>query len=58
MAKEKGIGNIGNYYGDLRVRVVNSDFQWSIGNWDGHHWESIPESLYNELIKFEKGRKK
>jgi hypothetical protein len=50
---EREIGNIGNYYGGLHIKKVNDKFYWSIENYDGHDWEEIPESLYNELIKFE-----
>lgn len=46
------IGSIGNYYGCLRVREESNRFFWSIENYDGDHWEEIPESLYLELIKF------
>jgi hypothetical protein len=52
--KVRSVGNIGNYYGDLSVKKDDDGkFWWSIENWDGHGWEQIPESLYNELIAFE-----
>ena len=52
-ANEKCIGSIGNYYGCLSVKKEGRKFFWSIENWDGHGWEQIPKSLYEELIKFE-----
>lgn len=49
-----GIGKIGNYYGCLSVvQLTNGKCYWSIEDWEGHNWEEIPQSLYNELIKFE-----
>lgn len=53
----KSIGDIGNYYGCLEVKVENGVSYWSIENWNGHGWEEIPSSLYKELIKFEDGEK-
>jgi hypothetical protein len=47
------IGSIGNYYGGLYVKNENDKYYWSIENWDGMDWEEIPESLYDELVKFE-----
>ena len=47
------IGTIGNYYGSLNVKNEDGKFFWSIENYDGDYWEEIPESLYNELIKFQ-----
>lgn len=46
---------IGNYYGGLRVKEEAGKYMWSIENWDGDHWQEIPESLYIELIKFSEG---
>lgn len=54
--KEVEIGRIGNYYGGLHVRKTGDLCEWSIENWDGHHWEQIPKSLYDELIRFESTR--
>jgi hypothetical protein len=45
------IGDIGNYYGGLEIRVLNGVYQWAIENWDGHYWEDISESLAVELLK-------
>lgn len=47
-----GIGSIGNYYGGLQVIHDNNKFYWGIENHDGTDWEEIPESLYNELMRF------
>ena len=52
-SNEKCIGSIGNYYGRLSVKKEDRKFFWSIENWDGHDWEQIPKSLYEELLKFE-----
>lgn len=50
---KRDIGNIGNYYGCLEVKVENERYFWGIENWDGTHWEEIPKYLYDALIKFE-----
>jgi hypothetical protein len=52
-----GIGKIGNYYGGLIVAKHQSKFYWIIEDYDTDlqdlkEYEEIPESLYNELIKF------
>ena len=46
------IGDIGNYYGCLSVKKEESKFFWSIEDFSGHLWQEIPESLYEELLKF------
>lgn len=51
------IGKIGNYYGSLNVKKEDGKYFWSIENYNGFFWEEIPESLYNELIKFQKSLK-
>lgn len=45
------VGDIGNYYGSLWLRRVDGKDQWSIENYDGHHWEGISEALASELRK-------
>ena len=52
------IGTIGNYYGSLYVTTDGGKFFWSIENYSGNDWEEIPESLYNELVKFQESLKK
>ena len=47
------IGQIGNYYGGLFVKTENGKFYWSIENYNGHHWEEIPISLFDALNTFE-----
>ena len=47
------IGCIGNYYGNLEVKEGGGLYYWTIENYEGIDWEEIPESLYNELVKFE-----
>ena len=51
------IGTIGNYYGSLYVTTDGGKFFWSIENYSGNDWEEIPESLYNELVKFQESLK-
>jgi len=50
---KRDIGDIGNYYGCLEVKVENGKYFWGIENWDGTHWQEIPEYLYAALNKFE-----
>lgn len=50
--KFKNIGTIGNYYGGLSIKRVDGKCYWSIENYDGDHWEQIPKSLYDELVRF------
>jgi hypothetical protein len=52
MEEEIKIGNIGNAYGDLRVKKENGKCYWGIENWSCMHWEEIPESLFNTLLEF------
>ncbi len=47
------IGDIGNHYGGLHVDSENGRYFCSIENWDGHYWQEIPKSLYDELIKYQ-----
>ena len=54
---QRQIGEIGNYYGQLEVKIENEKYYWSIENWDGNYWEEIPKSLYDELMKFEDSKK-
>ena len=56
MNKPIDIGGIGNYYGGLSVKAEGGLFYWSIENYDGHTWEAIPKSLYDELIAFNSGQ--
>lgn len=50
------IGNICNHYGGLYVKHYDGQYFWGIENYNGTAWERIPESLYNELIKFNSGQ--
>lgn len=51
----KQIGCIGNFYGELFVKLEDFRCFWGI---EDHNemvrWEEIPRSLYDELLKFEK----
>jgi hypothetical protein len=51
------IGDIGNYYGSLKVKQEHCKFAWSIENFDGDEWEEIPEYLFAALNRFEDGKK-
>lgn len=55
--KMQNIGQIGNFYGNLVVKEKNEKYYWSIKDWNGHKWEEIPKSLYDELLKFNKTSK-
>ena len=50
---EKQIGQIGNYYGNLCVKVEDGYYYWAIENWTGWYWEEIPKYLYDALNRFE-----
>jgi len=49
---EMRVGNIGNFYGGLSVKKDGDKFYWGIEDHSGTEWQEIPESLYNELVKF------
>lgn len=48
------IGTIENYYGQLEVKTEGEKYYWAIEDHDGYEWEEIPQSLYNELVQFNK----
>jgi hypothetical protein len=50
------IGEIGNYYGGLHVKLEDGKPYWSIEDWDGHHWQDIPQRLYQTLVDYERER--
>lgn len=57
IVEPQAIGDIGNEYGGLEVCTYEGKFYWIIQGYPNNpcnqnHWEEIPESLYNELIKF------
>ena len=53
---ETSIGDIGNYYGGLSVKIEDGKHYWSIENYDGQDWREIPESLYRALVEYETAR--
>lgn len=56
--KEVQIGTIGNYYGELHLRMIGQErYQWGIPSYDNTSWEDIPLYLVKALIKFEEQRK-
>lgn len=55
---QQSVGEIGNYYGGLKVKQDGDRYYWSIENHDGFEWVEIPKYLYNTLIKYEKARTK
>ncbi len=46
-----------NYYGSLNFTEAEGKYYWSIENHDGHMWQEIPKSLFDELLKFHKREK-
>lgn len=50
---EFDVGEIGNQYGSLAVKVVDGKAYWSIENCYGHSWQRIPDYLYFSLVRFE-----
>ena len=56
---EINIGNIGNYYGGLRVKQGgDKKYYWGIADWDTTRWHEIPKPLFTSLVRYEKSRKK
>lgn len=47
------IGNLGNYYGSLKVITENGKYYWSIEDYDGEHWQEIPKELFDALNAYE-----
>jgi hypothetical protein len=51
------ITEISNYYGGLSAHEQDGKFFWGISDHDGEtEYHEIPESLYNELKKYEQSR--
>jgi len=46
-------GGIGNYYGGLELKKDDDKYYWGIENYNGISWQEIPQSLYEEIDKFE-----
>jgi hypothetical protein len=56
MARE--IGSIKNYYGGVVVKEEDSKFFWGLTDeYFGTRWEEIPESLFNELVRFDQSQR-
>lgn len=51
---EVRVGSICHEYGCLLVKEDNNKYYWSIESCTFDKWEEIPESLYKELVKFNK----
>lgn len=51
------IGNIGNYYGGLKILKYNEKYYWDITGYGGDDPQEITEDLYNELLKFQNASK-
>lgn len=49
----RDIGDVCNYYGGVAVCMKDGKYYWSVENYDGHDWEQIPKSLYDELNNFQ-----
>lgn len=44
--------NLENYYGTVEVFTKDGKFFWSLDDHSSTQCEEIPESLYNEIVKF------
>jgi hypothetical protein len=42
----------GNYYGGLTLKNEDSQYFWSVENYDGHCWNSIPDYLGDALVNY------
>ena len=51
MGDERGIGEVGNYYGGISVKQNEGEYFWSIEDWDGDNWREIPKYLFDALTK-------
>ena len=43
--------DVGNYYGNLKLKVDEGKFFWCVENYDGDNWKEISESLYKTLMQ-------
>jgi hypothetical protein len=43
------VGNIGNYYGGIRIKAEAGVAYWCIGNYDGDDWEECPPPVFAAL---------
>lgn len=41
---------VGNYYGNLTVRLYNGKPQWAVENYSGFDWEPCPQSIYDAIV--------
>lgn len=48
----RDIGNIGNYYGSLKIKDEDGKFYWSIENYDGEDWEEIGDVVFDTPINY------
>ena len=46
---EVDVGGVGNHYGGLSIRCIDGRPEWSIENWDGHHWQDCPITVFHAL---------
>lgn len=47
--KQRGIGEVGNYYGGLVVKTEGGRHYWAIECWSGTGWEEISPELFAAL---------
>ena len=47
------IGNVGNCYGGVVIMESDGDFYIGVSGYEGDQVQSIPESLYAELMAFQ-----
>lgn len=41
-----------NYYGSLTLMHEEGQYFWSVENYDGHCWDSIPDYLGDALVNY------
>ncbi len=42
---------VGNYYGNLAVRMKDGATEWSVENYDGYDWRPCPQEVYDVIVK-------
>ena len=53
MENTRQIGEIGNYYGGLHIKIDGGRYYWGIEDWDGIAWQEIGFSLYRTLSQYQ-----
>jgi hypothetical protein len=42
----------GNYYGELTLKNEDGQYFWSVENYNGHYWNSIPDYVGDALVNY------